>query len=68
MSNLVFLSASELAKLIGDRTISAVEVVEAYLAQITQHNSTLNAICTLNAEAARQQAQQADIALSQGES
>ncbi|MGB3535710.1 MAG: amidase [Microcoleaceae cyanobacterium] len=68
MSDLVFLSASELAKLISARTISAVEVLEAYLAQITQHNPQLNAICTLNAETARQQAKQADIALSQGES
>lgn len=67
MSELVFLSASELAKLIRERTISAVEVVEAYLAQITQHNSTLNAICTLNTEAVRHQAQQADLALSKGE-
>ncbi|MGB3401331.1 MAG: amidase [Microcoleaceae cyanobacterium] len=75
MSNLVFLSASELAKLIRDtgkptlreRKFGAVEVLEAHLAHITQHNSTLNAICTLNTEAARQQAQQADIALSRGE-
>jgi amidase len=57
-----------LSLLISDRNVSAVEVLEAHLSQIAQHNPQLNAICTLNAEAARQQAQQADAALTQGES
>ncbi len=67
MSNLVFFSASQLAKLISEGTISAVEVLEAHLAQITQHNPQLNAICTLNDKVARQQAIQADEALRFGE-
>lgn len=67
MSDLVFLSASQLAKAIREREVSAVEVLEAHLTQIARHNQALNAIVTLNQEQARQQAQQADAALAQGE-
>jgi amidase len=67
MSDLVFFSASQLAKMICERNVSAVEVLEAHLAQIAQYNPQLNAICTLNTEAARQQAQQADAAITRGE-
>jgi amidase len=67
MTNLIFASASQLAQMIRDRQVSAVEVLEAYLAQITIHNSKLNAICTLDEEKARVRAKQADEALSKGE-
>lgn len=67
MSYLVFLPAHELAKGIRDRTFSAVEVLEAYLAQIVKHNTKLNAICTLDEEKARQRAKQADEAALRGE-
>ncbi|WNZ24830.1 amidase [Leptolyngbya sp. NK1-12] len=67
MSQLVFQTAIELAQMIRARQVSAVEVVEAHLAQIAQHNSQLNAICTLDAENARLRAQQADEALARGE-
>jgi Asp-tRNA(Asn)/Glu-tRNA(Gln) amidotransferase A subunit family amidase len=39
MSDLVFKSAVELAQMIRDRHISAVELLEAHLKQIAQHNS-----------------------------
>lgn len=52
MGELVFKSASQLAQMIRDRQVSAVEVLEAHLAQIAKHNSTLNAICTLDEDTA----------------
>jgi amidase len=67
MSNLIFTSAHQLAQMIRDRQVSAVEVLEAYLTQITKHNSQLNAICTLDAENARTTAKLADEALARGE-
>lgn len=67
MSDLVFLPAHQLARLIREGTVSATEVVEAYLAQIASYNTNLNAICTLNEENARAQARQADQALANGE-
>ena len=67
MSDLVFLSASQLAKVILNREVSAVDVLEAHLRQITRHNPAINAIATLNEEQARDRAQQADAALARGE-
>jgi amidase len=67
MTNLTFVPASQLAQMIRDRQVSAVEVLEAYLAQIATHNSKLNAICTLDEEKARVRANQADEALGRGE-
>ena len=66
MSDLVFTPAYQLAQMIRDRTISAVEVLDAHLEQIAKHNSQLNAICTLD-EGARQRAKLADEALVRGE-
>jgi amidase len=62
-----FTTASQLAQMIRDREISAVEVLEAHLAQIATHNPKLNALCTLDAETARSRAKQADAALAAGE-
>jgi amidase len=67
MSDLIFRPAHQLAQIIRDREVSAVEVVEAYLAQIDKHNGKLNAICTLDATQARTRAKQADEALARGE-
>lgn len=67
MSNLVFLPAYQLARMIRDREVSAVEVLNAYLAQIAKHNSKLNAICTLDEDNARARAIFADEALGRGE-
>ncbi|MEP0919895.1 amidase [Leptolyngbya sp. DQ-M1] len=67
MSDLVFKSAIELAQMIRDRRISAIELLDAHLEQIAQHNSRLNAICTLDEENARIRAKQADEALARGE-
>jgi Asp-tRNAAsn/Glu-tRNAGln amidotransferase A subunit and related amidases len=67
MTNLALAPAHQLAQMIRDRQVSAVEVLDAYLAQIAQHNSKLNAICTLDEENARHRAKQADEALGNGE-
>ncbi len=66
MSDLIFASACQLAQMIRDREVSAVEVLDAHLEQIAKHNSKLNAICTLDEEQARQRAKQADEDLVQG--
>jgi amidase len=67
MTDLAFAPAHQLARMIRERQASSLEVVEAYLAKISQHNSQLNAICTLDAENARSRAQEADLALARGE-
>ena len=67
MTNLTFAPAHQLAQMIRDREVSAVEVLDAYLSQIAQHNPKLNAICTLDEANARTRAKQADEALASGE-
>jgi amidase len=67
MTNLTFASAHQLAGMIRSRQVSAVEVLDAYLAQIARHNRQLNAICTLDENNARTRAKQADEALAKGE-
>jgi len=59
-SDLCFLSAAELARLIRTRKLSAREVLEAHLKQIEQVNPKLNAIVTLVADRARESARLAD--------
>jgi len=66
MSSLTFASAHQLARMIRDREVSAVEVLDAYLTQIAKHNSKLNAICTLDEDNARTRARLADEALARG--
>jgi amidase len=67
MNDLTFATAHQLAQMIRDRQVSAVEVIDAHLAKISRHNAQLNAICTLDAENARTRAQEADLALDRGE-
>jgi amidase len=67
MTNLIFAPAHQLAQMIRDRQVSAVEVLEAHLAQVAQHNLKLNAICTLDEENARARAKQADEAIARGD-
>lgn len=67
MSDLVFLPAHQLARLIRERQVSSVEVLEAHLQQIAAHNSQVNAFITIDEEKARQQAKAADRSLANGE-
>lgn len=67
MNEIVFKSAVELAQMIRDRKVSAIEVLEAHLDQIARCNPKLNAICTLDEDNARIRAKQADEALAKDE-
>ncbi|NLF01599.1 MAG: amidase [Anaerolineales bacterium] len=64
--DLCFQTATELAARIRRREVSAREVIEAHLAQIERVNPAVNAICTLVADRAMEQARQADEALTHG--
>lgn len=67
MNDLNFATASELAAAIRQHRVSAVEVLEVHLAQIAQHNPSLNAIVTLDEQGAKRRAQAADAALARKE-
>jgi len=63
---LCYLTATELALKIRSGEISAVEIMEAHLAQIEKVNPQVNAIVTLVPELALEQARKADEKLAQG--
>ncbi|RUW43748.1 amidase, partial [Mesorhizobium sp. M1A.F.Ca.ET.072.01.1.1] len=62
-----FLTASQLAAAIREKKVGAVEAMEAQLARIAVVNPLLNAIVTLDEEAARAGAKAADMAVARGE-
>ena len=66
-TSLCFLSAVELAQKIRSGEISAVETMEAHLAQIEKVNPQVNAIVTLLPERAMEEARKADEKLAKGE-
>jgi amidase len=65
---LAFESASSLADLIRSRRLSARELVALFLDRIARLDPPINAIATLNAEGASNQAAEADEAIARGES
>lgn len=67
MTNLCLKPATELAQLIRDRKISAVELLEAHLSQIEKTNPELNAIVTLVPEMAMESAKEIDSRLAKGD-
>ena len=67
LSELVFKTAREQARLIADGEISSVELVGAHLDQIEKINPAVNAIVTMVAETALDKAWKADEARSAGE-
>jgi amidase len=67
MDDLIYASATALARAIRAKEVSAVEVIEAHLQRIEVVNAQLNAVVTLTADMARQQAQAADTALARGD-
>jgi amidase len=67
MNDILFSTATALARAIREKQVSAMEVLDAHLAHIAKHNPALNAIVTLDVEGARQRAQAADTALAHGE-
>jgi amidase len=64
--DLCFLTATELARMIRDRTVSCEAVMRAHLDQIERVNPALNAIVTLLPEQAMEGARAADRALRSG--
>jgi amidase len=66
-TDLCFLTATELARRISAREVSVTEVVQAHLAQIARVNPKVNAIVTLTAERALDDARAKDAALARGE-
>lgn len=66
-SDLVFKSAREQVRLVADGEISSVELVGAHLEQIEKVNPAVNAMVTMVAESAMEQAGAADKARSTGE-
>jgi len=67
VGTLIHRTALDLAGVIRRREASAVEAVEAHLAQIDKVNRALNAVVTLCADAALERARDADTALARGE-
>ncbi len=65
--DIVFSSTRELAAVIAAREISAVEALDAHLAQIDRHNEAINAIVILDRGEARARARQADAAMARGD-
>ena len=64
---LCFLSAVEMSRLLKARELSAAELMQAHLEQIERVNPAVNAIVTLRAEAAMDEALEADAQLARGE-
>ncbi len=68
MSDIALKPAAELARMISKKEISARELLDIYEKRIETHNPALNAIVTLDLEAARARAAQADQTTARGES
>jgi amidase len=66
VDELIYASATALAKAIRTKEVSSVEVIGAHLRRIEAVNPKLNAIVQLTAERARVEAQAADAALARG--
>src|SRR5690242_14560623 len=67
IGEILFSSTTRLASALRERRVSAVEVLDAHLAQIEKHNETLNAIVTIDVDGARRRAREADDALAGGD-
>jgi amidase len=67
MDEIIYSSATEIARAIRSKEVSSVEVVEAHLARIEEANPKLNAFVQLTADDARGRAHEADAALARSE-
>jgi amidase len=66
-TELIYTSATELARAIRSRKVSSEEVVNAYLQHVEAVNPKINALVQLAADTVRAQARAADAALARGE-
>ena len=60
-------SVSALQTMLRERSVSSVELTETFLERISDANKSLNAVVTVCAEQALEQAQEADAALGRAE-
>src|SRR3974377_1918996 len=67
MDKIHFKSAVEIARLIRERKVRAIEALEHFLARVEKYNPKLKAVIWLDVERARERANAADAALAQGE-
>lgn len=67
MSDLCFLSASEMARLVRNKEVSPVELAQAHLARIEQVNPQLNAYVQVDSAGAMEQARAAETAVLRGD-
>ncbi len=67
MTDISFLPAVEIARMIREKEIGCVEALEHFLARVDRFNPALNAIIVLDREGARDRAREADNALARGE-
>src|SRR5215467_7061994 len=67
MDELIYSSATSLARAIREKQVSSHEVVEAYIHRIEAVNPRLNAVVQLTADTALARAKQADVALARRE-
>jgi amidase len=68
MDEIIYSSATEIARAIREGELSSEEVVNAHLARIEEVNPSINAVVHLTADAALSRAREADAALARGES
>ena len=67
MNQVIYASATSMARMIRDKVISSVELVDAHLKRIQEVNPKLNAVVQIAGDAALAEAQKADEALARGE-
>lgn len=67
MNELVFETATELARRIRSREVSAVEVLRAHIAQVERTNGQVNALVTATFDQAELDAKRIDAAIAKGE-
>src|SRR5215469_13428240 len=67
MTELAYLSAIEIAKLIRERALSSREAVDYFLQRVAALDRPINSVVTIDADRARREADTADAALARGE-
>ncbi len=67
MDEIIYLSATNMARMIRQREVSSVELVDAHLKRIEEVNPKLNAVVQVDGERALAAARRADEALARGE-
>src|SRR6202012_1486682 len=67
VAELIYRSATELVEALGAGTVSSVELTEAVIARIEEHDDAINAVCVRDFDRALAAARHADAARARGE-